>query len=85
MSGKLPPRATSGTLAADHHDFIGAASRTDADLEAEVKALEQRRDDLEADLAAIFIDEANQKKAEELRQQVENLENELAQSQSSKE
>ncbi|MDP3492865.1 MAG: hypothetical protein Q8R82_07105 [Hyphomonadaceae bacterium] len=85
MTGKLPPRVTGGTLAADHHDFIDAASKTDVDLEAEVKALEQRRDELEAELAAIIINEANQKLADELRQQVENLENELAQSQSSKE
>lgn len=84
MSGKAPPHGTIGGLTADHHDFINEKPKTDADLEAEVKALERRRDELEADLAAIIIDEANQKKADELRQQVEDLENELAQSQSSK-
>lgn len=76
---------TSGALIGDHHEFISDEHRTDADLEAEVRALELRRQELESDLAAVMTDEANQKLADELRQQVEELEHELADRQSRKE
>lgn len=76
--------SSSGALTADHHDFIAAGPKSDADLEAEVKALEQRRDELSAEIAGTFIDEANQKKADELRQNIDDLENELADRQSRK-
>ena len=70
-------------LTADHHDFI-YEPKTDTEVETEIKELEARRKQLEGDITAIHVDDANQRNAEQLRQDIEQLESELAQLQQSR-
>jgi septal ring factor EnvC (AmiA/AmiB activator) len=72
-----------GALIANHHDFI-FEQRPETEVEREIKELEERHRKLEADISAIHVDEANQQKADELRQSVEELEGELAHHQQSR-